>query len=104
MHKEYIVDGVKVVHISEFASRVHINQATVRNMLERVEKGTEAGSRFRRALKYIRDDNTIWIPVSEIEDYPYIKGSNCYHFDPATGERKLCVECTMGMGCEKSKA
>lgn len=103
MHKVYVVDGVEVIHISEFASRVHLNQATVRNMLARQEKGTVAGTRFRRALKYIRDDNTVWIPVSEVEEYPFIKGTNCYHFDAKTQERKLCLECTMGNGCQRNR-
>lgn len=101
MHKQYIVDGVEVIHISEFAARCHLNQATVRNMLERTEAGTVAGTRFRRPLKYIRDDSTVWIPVSEVTEYPFIRGTNCYHIDSQTMEKKLCVECTVGNGCSR---
>lgn len=103
MHKEYIVEGVEVIHIQEYANRVHLNQATVRNMLARQDKGTVAGTRFRRPLKYIRDDSTVWIPLSEVTEYPFIKGTNCYHYNPITQEKELCIECTMGNGCSRTK-
>lgn len=100
----YTYEGMPLVHISTFASAVHLNTMTVRNMLERrTVEDVEGGARKRRPLKYFRDGSTLWIPVAEIQGYPFIKGSNCYHYDNQ-GNRYLCETCTFTSGmCDKAK-
>lgn len=93
---------IPYLHIAEFAARCHLNQATIRDMLVRKDKNDIGGGRWRRPLHYFRDGSTVFIPLSELYQYPFISGTNCYHYDDK-GVRKLCVECTMGEGCEEMK-
>ena len=100
MKYTYYVDNIPLLHIAEFAARCHINHTTVRDMMKRVEKGEVGGQRWRRPLKYFRDGSTLFIPLSELYSYPIISGTTCYHITPE-GKKVMCVECTMGEGCEK---
>lgn len=90
----YTYEGIPLVHISTFASAVHMSNVACRYMLERrTVEDCEGGARKRRPLKYFRDGSTVWIPVAEITGYPFIKGTNCYHCDEH-GNRYLCTVCT----------
>lgn len=98
--------GVPFVHISTFAVLTQHNVTTVRNMMVRSledSKNAEGGALKRRPLRYFRDGTTVWIPVKEVEGYPFVKGTNVYHYDTA-GNRYLCQTCTFTNDvCEKNR-
>ena len=98
MNYTYNLNGVDVVHISKFASLVNHSMPVLRQYLTRKENGKQ------RPLKHIRDGCVVWIPVAEVEGYPFTKGSAVYHADPETHQMKLCVQCTFGVEpCEANQ-
>lgn len=96
-----------LIHISAYAVATHHNITTIRTMLRRetvVQERCEGGAKKRRPLKYFRDGTTVWIPVQEITGYPFVKGTNVYHYTE-TGERYLCTQCTFtNIVCDANKA
>lgn len=92
MNYVYNLNGVDVVHISKFASMVNHSMPVIRQYLNRKVEGKQ------RPLKHIRDGCVVWIPLAEVEGYPFTKGSMVYHGD------KLCVQCSFGAEpCEANK-
>lgn len=95
---------VPYVHISVYAQATNHSMGATRSLLERhrVPNG-EGGISKRRPLKYIRDGSTLWIPTIEITGYPFIKGTNVYHYTE-DGKRYLCEKCTFTTElCEAAK-
>lgn len=85
-----------LIHISAYAVATHHNITTIRAMMRRetvVPERCEGGARHRRPLRYFRDGSTVWIPVKEITGYPFVKGTNVYHYTDK-GEKYLCTQCT----------
>lgn len=99
MTHEYVVSGcpTKFIHINEFALRTKHSYPAIHALLKRSDVGDRG-----RQLRCWRDESTIWIPEAEVAGYPFVKGSNVYHYD-AAGKKVLCVECTFGVEiCNKN--
>ena len=102
----YIHQNIPFVHISAFAAAVRHSYSNIRRMMEREQsEHGEGGALKRRPLKYFRDGSTLWIPTVEITGYPFIKGTNVYHYTE-DGQKYLCTKCTFGAAdemCDKAR-
>lgn len=78
------IKGIDYVHISDFAK---ITQRQVTSTRHLIEDGNVV-----RRLKALRIRSMLFIPVVEIDGYPFSKDSRIYHYK--NGERKLCEQCT----------
>lgn len=95
----YTYEGIPMVHISTFAAATRHGLPVTRTLLtrERVIGEVEGGVSKRRPVKYFRDGVTVWIPVAEITGYPFIRGTQVFHYD-MNGEKHLCEICTYTNG------
>lgn len=101
----FTIEGIDVIHITEYANLCHRTVTSTRHLLE-------DGNNIRR-MKYFRDRSRLLIPVAEITGYPLTDSGpgnmdKIYHYmkNEETGEyeRKLCTECTFGNKCKARQA
>lgn len=100
----FTIEGIEVIHITEFASLCHRTVTSTRHLLE-------DGNNIRK-MKYFRDRSRLLIPVAEITGYPLVDSGpgntdKIYHYKLNTEtneyERVLCPECSFGEKCEARK-
>lgn len=106
--KIYTLQGIEMIHISEFARITHRSIQSTRHL---VEEGNVI-----RKMKFFRDRSRIMIPAAELWGYPLVKAGhsdysrNIYHYKEVykedgtcTFEKVLCPECSFGGQCEARK-
>lgn len=95
--KVYTMNGIDMIHISEFA---RITGRSIRSTRHLVEDGNTI-----RKMKFFRDRSRIMIPVAELYGYPLTdKGPtvglrNIYHYrldENGKFVKTLCEQCTFG--------
>jgi hypothetical protein len=94
---------VRVININDFARALRITLTTARDACTREP---DEQMPMRRRLQHIRDNATIWVAYDELTMYPFIRGSNVYHYRRTKdGEyvKELCKECTFRQPCPKQK-
>lgn len=92
--KVYTMNGIDMIHISEFA---RITNRSVRSTRHLIEDGNSI-----RKMKFFRDRSRLMIPVAEIFGYPltdkgYATGlRNIYHYVLENDQfvKVLCKRCT----------
>ena len=102
--KVYTLNGIDMIHISEFARITGRSIQSTRHLIE--------DHITIRKMKYFRDRSRLMIPVTELYGFPltdagYSTGPrNIYHYVLSDGKfvKELCEQCTYGEGvCEARK-
>lgn len=94
---QYILDGEKYYHISEFSKLVGLSVQAVRHLCFK-------GNAIRK-LEHCYDGSRVYIKATELTEFPFVKGGHAsglrliYHYHQIEGgkwERYMCEACTYG--------